>query len=154
MRISSVQESGLSPLTGQQLSSGNQRMNQKMPRYRIEKQAVPPTAQDIKGLCAALEDCFSSAAQDISIHDKESYFQYQDLMEEFNIRYDKLAEAYIDSFEVISMLAGKTDLGKRFEKLDAPSGTGRDRSWYEQAYRAVRDKALTKRLSRKKRFGF
>jgi len=101
-----------------------------------------------------LEDCLSSAAKEISIHDKETYFQYQDLMEEFNTGYGKPVEAYYESFEMIAMLAGQTELGKRFEKLDAESGEERDRTWQKQACRAVKDKTLTKKLLRKSVLAF
>lgn len=124
-----------------------------MSRYRIEKLSALPTSEDVKSLCAALEDCFSSAA-DISICDKSSFFQYQDIMEEFNNRHERLSKAYFDSFETISMFAGQSNIGKRFEEADKISGSGIDRTWYKQAYMAVKDKTLTKSLLRKNKFGF
>lgn len=125
-----------------------------MSRYKVEKLGGAPTSQDMESLLAAVEDCLASAAHDIGIRDKSTYFQYQDIMEAFNNRYAKLAEAYLDAHEIIAMHAGQTNLGKSFEKLDADNGEGYDRTWYKMAYQAVKEKDLTKKLHRKKRFGF
>lgn len=125
-----------------------------MSRYKVESLGGAPTSQDVEALITALDDCLSSAARDILIHDKNTCFQYQDIMEIFNLRYPKLAEAYYEAYEMIAMHAGQTDLGKRFEKLDAEKGEGYDRTWYKMAYKAVKEKNLTKKILRKKRFGF
>ena len=137
-----------------------------MARYKVEKlfdddagtenfpEANLPTSSDVETLFGALEDCLSSAARQIHIHDKGSYFQYQNIMEAVNHRYENLAKAYYESFEMIAMHAGKTDLGKTFEKLDAETSDAYDRTWYKTAYNAVKEKRLTRKILRKRRFGF
>lgn len=125
-----------------------------MSRYKVERLEGAPTSQDMECLLVAVEDCLASAARDIDIHDKSTYLQYQNIMEVFNNHYAKLAEAYFEAHEIIAMHAGQTDLGKRFEKLDADKCEGYDRMWYKMAYQAVKKKNLTKKLLRKKRFGF
>ena len=136
-----------------------------MARYKIEMlfakheetrespEANLPTEKDIKSLFDAIEDCLN-AAESIPIRDKSTYFQYQDIMEIFNNRYDGLLDVYYDSFETIAMLAGETELGKRFESLGKKTREGYDRTWYKQAYYAVKEKSLTKRIKRKKWLGF